>query len=63
MINNITKRKLALAMLQELKGKVIKEELINWFIDKTERGSEISGDISVKDLIALAGNIGIEVKI
>lgn len=62
MISNKNKRLIAISMLKDLKDKIKKEELIDWFIERTERGSNISSnEISVKDLIDMAKNIGIEV--
>jgi hypothetical protein len=64
MISNKNRRLIAIAMLKDLKTTIKKEKLINWFIEKSEKGSAIvMSEVSVNDLVALAESIGIEVKI
>lgn len=64
MVSNKEKRFIAFYMLKELKDKINKEELTDWFIDLAEkRGVYHQINITIKELISLAENIGIEVRI
>jgi hypothetical protein len=62
MISNKHKRMIAFYMLKELKGKINKEDLIDWFISFADKRGFTVANITVKDLIILAENIGIEVR-
>jgi hypothetical protein len=63
-ISNKNRRLIAIAMLKDIKTTIKKEKLIDWFIDVSEKGSDITMyDVSVNDIVGLAESIGIEVKI
>lgn len=64
MISNNHKRMIAFYMIKELKDKINRDDLIDWFIALSQRNNKYDCvQITVKELVNLAENIGIEVRI